>query len=719
MLIRFQTAFRIALSITIAYYISLSLNWESPHWAAFSIAFCSLATVGESLLKGLLRTFGTFAAIFVALFLLAVFPQDRWIFTLSVSLWVSFCTWMMFGNARWYFWFCAGLGVPILSMMSGGDSLGAFQIVVLRAQQTILGTLVFTLVTNFVFASNSRVAFEGDFDQQVAAIQKAFFTARDALTAKTADTDTLADVLRATALLQKGLMAKLDAAALDSFDIAETMAGWRHAVTAVGGLGDALERSRLGLPELDGTQPVYSFNGLEAGLDEISRRIEATADLLAGRDMDPEPRAIELILDPSRADKMPAFQRAALSQTCSQLIEIDRLSRNLLIAVADVRGISTISDLPAVLLSRSSWLPDPERAAGTARVFTAFWLTFLTYIYVPDVPSWVVLFAMTTAVSMLMMMAPTLPLKGLAKPVFLSILFGGGLHILIMPHLSGFPALGLTIFAATFGICWICHNPQQAMGRSLGLVFFAVLTQIENSQTYSFTFVANLTVAVALVLGILAVVAYFPVSFRPERVFFRLLRRYCHSAEALLETLHLDKRVQNTWYEHQRRTYHANQMATIPGRMAMWSKVLPRAALSPEGRGHVQHFIACLAMLGDRSRDLIEKRATNPSEVWVSEVLDDARAWRLAIQAILAQIAIAPEELEPDGLRERLFIRMNRLEAQVADAIGQGRTVDASADESEAIFRELGGFRGVSEALTTMIDQTSAIDWRQLREVRL
>lgn len=98
MSVRFLSALKVSLSIAIAYCISLSMAWDNPHWAAFLVAFCSLATVGESLLKGMLRTFGTFAAIFVALFLLALFPQDRWTFTLFVSLWVAFCTWKVHAN---------------------------------------------------------------------------------------------------------------------------------------------------------------------------------------------------------------------------------------------------------------------------------------------------------------------------------------------------------------------------------------------------------------------------------------------------------------------------------------------------------------------------------------------------------------------------------------------------------------------------------------------
>ena len=237
MSVRFLSALKVSLSIAIAYYISLSMAWDNPHWAALSVAFCSLATVGESLLKGMLRTFGTFAAIFVALFLLALFPQDRWIFTLCVSLWVAFCTWKMHANPNWYFWFCAGLGVPLMSMLSGGESLQAFQTVVLRAQETILGTLVFTVVSSLVFPTNTKGSFEQDIKQQLKDIHEGIAAARRALLTAHASKDVLnlpPDILKQAALRQTGLMAKLEAAALDSFDLSrpsalqEQILGWER-----------------------------------------------------------------------------------------------------------------------------------------------------------------------------------------------------------------------------------------------------------------------------------------------------------------------------------------------------------------------------------------------------------------------------------------------------------------------------------------------------------
>ncbi len=719
---RFQTAFKIALAMTLAYGVSLALDWDNPHWAGFSIAFCSLATAGESLLKGLLRIFGTFAAIFVSLSLLAVFPQDRWVFVLCVSLWVSFSTWMMHGNPRWYFWFCAAVGVPILAILSGGESLGAFEVVVLRAQETILGIVSFTLISSFVFPTNSRGKFVDDVIRQVAALRDAFLADRTVMLGEAprdARHGASAGTLREASLRQAGLLGRLDAAALDSFEVAETRSAWRRGVVAIGAVVDGLERWRLGLPELEGAQPLSSMTGLSPALTEILRRFEATTDLLAGRDADATPRPVTLTLEQVPADQMSAFHRAALSQTRSRLLEIEEASRSQLIAVADLRGLTTASSLPAPQRQASSWLPDPECVGSTLRVFTAFWLAFLATVYIPAVPSPVVLIATTTAVSMLMMIAPTLPVRGLAKPAIISILFGGSVHILVMPHLTGFTGLAATIFVSAFAICWICHTPQQGMGRALGLAFFAVLTQIGNPQDYSFTFVANFSVAFLLVLGILAVVAYFPVSFRPEHVFLRLIQRYFDSAAELLETLHLEKRRHGSWLERQRRAYHARQLATIPGRLSMWTRALPDQALAPDGRASAQQLVVGLAMLGDRMRDLMAMREVDHAEAWVREVLDETRAWRLGIQGVFAQMADVPEDLALDELQHKLSARMDRLEALIADAIERGSTADVPEDESENLFRELGGFRGVSEALISVAGQSSMVDWPRLREARL
>src|SRR5262245_4702779 len=105
---RVKTAVKTALAVVLAYGVALSMDWGNAYWAAFTVAFCSLSTVGESLNKGMLRLSGTFFGGVAAITLIALFPQNRWLFLIGMSIFTGFCTYMMFGISRWYFWYVAG-----------------------------------------------------------------------------------------------------------------------------------------------------------------------------------------------------------------------------------------------------------------------------------------------------------------------------------------------------------------------------------------------------------------------------------------------------------------------------------------------------------------------------------------------------------------------------------------------------------------------------------
>src|SRR5215472_7102215 len=113
---RVKAAIKTALATVLAYGVALSMDWDNPYWAGFAVAFCSLSTVGESLNKGLLRLCGTLLGSLAALTLIALFAQERWLFLTCMSIFIGFCTFMMFDNSRWYFWYVAGFSVPLLAL---------------------------------------------------------------------------------------------------------------------------------------------------------------------------------------------------------------------------------------------------------------------------------------------------------------------------------------------------------------------------------------------------------------------------------------------------------------------------------------------------------------------------------------------------------------------------------------------------------------------------
>ena len=66
------------------------------------------------------------------------------------------------------------------------------------------------------------------------------------------------------------------------------------------------------------------------------------------------------------------------------------------------------------------------------------------------------------------------------------------------------------LFLACFAMGYILHKPEQALGRTFALAFFAVVTSISNEQSYSFMALAN----VVLMVGLVLLVLYFSSSLQ-------------------------------------------------------------------------------------------------------------------------------------------------------------------------------------------------------------
>jgi len=143
---RTRVALQTGLAMVLAYGVALAMDWHKPYWAGLAVAFCGLGSIGESLHKGMQRVLGTLVALVLAFVVLSLFIQDRWLFLLALSLWTAFCNYMSMTSARSYFWYVAGFSLPLLTVTGGGVPAQTFDVVVLRAQQTLLGVLSFTLV---------------------------------------------------------------------------------------------------------------------------------------------------------------------------------------------------------------------------------------------------------------------------------------------------------------------------------------------------------------------------------------------------------------------------------------------------------------------------------------------------------------------------------------------------------------------------------------------
>ncbi len=174
---RFKYAFQVALALVIAYGLALAWDWERPRWVAFAVIAIALPHTGISRNRGIQRLLGTLFAAVVALVIIALFPQDRWLFVLAVSTWLGICTYMMGFSGQSYFWHCAGFVASIIAMTAANSQGDSFRIAIDRTLESGLGIIVYTAVSFLVWPNRDETA------PPAAKVPELFFPDRDQVVA--------------------------------------------------------------------------------------------------------------------------------------------------------------------------------------------------------------------------------------------------------------------------------------------------------------------------------------------------------------------------------------------------------------------------------------------------------------------------------------------------------------------------------------------------------
>ena len=711
----FRQPVRVALAMVIAYYVSLAMGWDRPYWAGLAVAFCSLETVGDSLNKGLLRILGTFLAGFAALSLIALFPQERWSYLLGATAYIAFCTYMIGHSSRWYVWSVAGCVMPILALDGGPEGATAFQTVVLRLQQTTMGVVVYTLVAVLLWPRHSTPGLMHAVGSLVD-LQRRLLEHHLAVLAGAPEDSEVSKLGAQASATAARLPAVVDGAEIDGFEVWETRHLWRRFTSDLAALTQTMERSRQGFPELGKLDLRRLMPGFEACGAELDRRLACVTPMLAGERPERWPEDVAPVLAEEALESVSRFERAALVRSRDLLRRIEQQTRALFDTVADIRGFGSTPryEFPTGP-SASAWALDPDRLAFAVRSFTAVWIILLACIYVPDFPMPTGVIPVVAAVAINLALMPEVPVRSVVVPSLVSVAFAGAFHILVMPHLSSFVGLALGIFIAIFLICLVLAKPQQAIARSLGLSMFVVVTSVKNQQTYDFLFVVNFALMLQLALLALWISTWFPISLEPQRMIFKQLRRFLSSCERLAPPRRrdADHRVRRMWL-----AFDLHEVTTLPAKIRRWMAALPVAAHGKGTPEQAQDLADGLQALGDRMRELVEVRDAPQSEAMVRELLADVRTWRLGIQEVLRRLAADPRSVQSALLRSRLDAELEALEARIQEALDSAPEGSVSYEEGENMYRLLGAYRGVSEALVGVATSAGGIDWARLREAR-
>ena len=715
---RTKESIKTALAMTIAYGIALSMDWDRPYWAGFAVAFISLSTVGQSLNKGALRMLGTLLAFVVSLTIIALFAQERWWFMVALSAWVGFCTYRMGVSRRWYFWFLAGFASVVISFDGGTNPVNAFETAVLRAEETALGILVYSLISVLLWPTGTRAELDSATRALSAAQRKLYSNYLRAMTGQ-GEADDAHAVRMQEVQARNRFNQALAGARTDSYEVWELRRQWQRFQDQSIDLMETLERWHESLKEVEGLDLNRLLPNLDALTGDLDARFARIERMLAGDAPEGTPRAIDLPFDKDAVRALSPFHKAAFVVTRTRLQHIEALTRGLFDTVRDLKGFGGASAPEPVKahLPGSKLLPDPDHLAAAVRAMAGLWLAYLLWIYI-TVPGGSGLVTAMGPFGMMLASHPQMRVSMLIRPVFVGIAFAGTLYIFIMPQLSSFAGLGPMIFAATFAICYLFAAPRQGVSRSIGLAMFVILIGVSNQQSYDFLSIADTALMFVLIFALLMLAAYIPVSNQPESVFLRLLGRFFRSGEYLMSTMRWDPTRKLTRLERWKKVFHAQEVATLPRKLFAWAPHIDIEVLPDTSTQQVQALVINLQALAFRMQELLEARGNPQAEFLMRELLVDVRAWRIKVQQTFKGLSENPVAREQKALRSRLDETIGHLETRTEETLDRAAEGQISDQDSENFYRLLGAFRGVSEALVDYAGSAGAIDWARWRENR-
>ncbi|WP_066961654.1 FUSC family protein [Microbulbifer sp. Q7] len=701
-----REALKTALAMVLTYWIALQANWDKPMWAGLAVALVSLDTLGLSLNKSALRMLGTLVAGVVALVLVGLFPQDRWLLMAALSLWIGGCTYMMLGSPRAYFWQVCGFVSVIICVGAATSSSGAFATAVLRAQQTGLGVLVYSLVAMLVWPRHS----DGQFLAAIAELHdKQLALYRHTVGGLTGSVD----VAKTTALLgeltgiHQRVSGLLEASVADSYEIWERRCYWQRYVARGKAVTECLERLALLAP---GSTPLSLEKRMPA-LADFDTVIQQRFRALASRDhagiSETPQTAPALVAERRQLESLSLFDVGNLAVIRRQLTALDSLTRDLLSAEENAWSEQPgMEPVPTANLIHQHWRLDADRVIAGVRVMLSLWAAYLLYIYVEGVPAGATLVTLTGSLAMVLAAAPQVAPLRLVLPVLVTTLLAGVIYLFVMPNLIHFWQLALLLFAVTFGICRALSSPSAQAAKALAFSMFISVCSIQNAQTYSFLAIANIAMAFPIVLLLLALAAYFPTSPRPEQVFRRLLARFlCCAGDSFLQG-------NSAGYgRHRQRLAHA--LTTLPVEIATWSGRTP-ARYWPDGERQaldtlVQRIGALAFFIQTLAQELPVKRREPEALVH----------WRESVGGALVTLAGSLSGTERVDYRElsiQLHALLDSMEAEVRSEAAQRTQLDS--DVVEQWLCRAGLLRGIGQSVVDIAETADKFSWRQWDEPR-
>jgi uncharacterized membrane protein YccC len=146
------------LALYITCWLAMRLALPQPSTAMLTSVLVANRQTGMVLAKSFYRAIGTVVGALAALLIVALFPQERVLFLAALSVWIGLCSGgaTLYRNFKAYAFVLAGYTAAIVALPVVDQPLQAFDSVVWRLSEVLLGLGVSGAVHDLVFPSRIR-----------------------------------------------------------------------------------------------------------------------------------------------------------------------------------------------------------------------------------------------------------------------------------------------------------------------------------------------------------------------------------------------------------------------------------------------------------------------------------------------------------------------------------------------------------------------------------
>ena len=714
-----KEAIKTGLAFAAVFGIAMQLGWMNPYWAGWAVAVIALPTAGEAIRKGTLRVVGTIPGCLAALAIHALAPQERWLFMLLTCAWVFLTSYLMVSRPQdSYLWLMACYVCLIILLSDLNSSANMFESAVFRTVETVMGVVVYTLISVFLWPRTNLGAIKQSSAALASALRDVCRAGRDTLVGGGKPGASFAElqgkVVERLAQFEKMLTAE----GSESYEVSQARDLWErfHALSTA--WLETAGRWQSGFPELARVDVRAVLPGLPEFFAALDAQFAALPELLAGRSTDAPAHPAKLEVDPAALGRLPAFDRAAVEVARQEMERLADLTEALVACARELAGGAVSGDAASVSpttgrANRSTWLPVPDQdhLRRAAFVTATTGVGFLIWIFF-DPPGHSGWFQVSGTIALLVAMVPQMRASKLIAPVAVTSAICLAIYVLVMPQLSSFLGLGTLLFLCMF----LNHYFLTGGARLFSTMAILNMLQIQNQQVYSFYVMVNLFLFLVMAFTFLFVMSYVLGSPRPEKAMLGMLDRFFRSAEFLMSSTG-GGAARVPLLDGWRIAFHQRQLRSIPAQLAAWGAAVDLTRCPGATPERLQALVVSLQALVYRIAQLLEAGGSGPEAAPVREAREELATWHASLEELFGRWARRPEAEPVATLTERLETALVRLETRFVKVVDEGgRDLVAGADER--FFRLLGGNRGVVEAALAYAGVAQTIHWSRWREER-